>query len=103
MMKMSRRHVLQSASLALAAPAIIAPTTVKADDMYGPPNAKKGNITYLPNFSSKHVSPRDVAIWVPDPAHHDGPLPVIYAGSPRRWTGDCLGERRRSHRTFKGI
>ncbi|WP_068315520.1 alpha/beta hydrolase [Polycladidibacter hongkongensis] len=79
-MKLNRRQAISGAALTLAAPTLLSAPPAKADDMHGPPKVDKGTITYLPNFKSKHVSPRDVAIWVPDTTHHKGPLPVIYAG-----------------------
>ena len=80
MLKINRRQLIGGAGMALAAPAIIGATSASADDMYGEPKPNVGTIKYLPNFNSKHVSPRDVAIWTPDPDTFDGPLPVIYAG-----------------------
>ena len=80
MLKINRRQLIGGAGMALAAPAIIGTTSASADDMYGEPKPNVGTIKYLPNFNSKHVAPRDVAIWTPDPDTFDGPLPVIYAG-----------------------
>ncbi len=76
----TRRDFLAGASLAATGPTVLIGSRAFGGDIVTAPVAKKGEITYLPRFGSRHVAPRSVAIWQPEPEFRSGPLPVIYAG-----------------------